>query len=191
MLRTTRACLPASTLTARFGAIARPLPYGRGSDQSRDRKGALAAGNSTISRGQRPRRRSRLRSRWCFRRRRTVRTSGGGVARRALRVVAILGAYRTSRKTELCVLAYHLLATVEKTFLDQGIHTSWASLREQLATHQIVTVVLPTSDGHQICIRKATTPEPEHQRIYQVLRIPGNLLDPVRNRPIVTERTCK
>ena len=44
----------ASTLTARFGAIARPLPYGRGSDQRRDRKGALAAGNSTISRGQRP-----------------------------------------------------------------------------------------------------------------------------------------
>src|ERR1035437_2587394 len=43
-----------STLIARFGAIARPLPYGRGSDQSRDRKGALAAGNSTISRGQRP-----------------------------------------------------------------------------------------------------------------------------------------
>src|ERR1035437_7719628 len=41
MLRTTRACLPASTLTARFGAIARPLPYGRGSHQSRDPKGAV------------------------------------------------------------------------------------------------------------------------------------------------------
>jgi len=91
----------------------------------------------------------------------------------------------------LCVLAYHLLATVEKAFLDQGIHTSWASLREQLATHQVVTVVLPTSDGQQICLRKATTPEPEHRRIYQVLRIPDNLLDPARSRPIVTERDCK
>ena len=91
----------------------------------------------------------------------------------------------------LCVLAYHLLATVEKTFLDQGIHTSWASLREQLATHQIVTVVLPTSDGRQICIRKGTTPEAEHKRIYQVLRIPDNPLDPAQSRPIVTERTCK
>ena len=89
------------------------------------------------------------------------------------------------------MLAYHLLATVEKTFLDQGIHTSWASLREQLATHQIVTVVLPTSDGRQICIRKGTTPEAEHQRIYQVLRISDHLLDPVQSRPIVTERTCK
>ena len=89
------------------------------------------------------------------------------------------------------MLAYHLLATVEKTFLDQGIHISWASLREQLATHQIVTVVLPTSDGRQICIRKGTTPEAEHQRIYQVLRIPDNPLDPAQSRPIVTERTCK
>jgi hypothetical protein len=34
----------------------------------------------------------------------------------------------------LCVLAYHLLVTIEKTFLDQGIHTSWALLREQLGT---------------------------------------------------------
>lgn len=91
----------------------------------------------------------------------------------------------------LCVLAYHLLATVEKTFLDQGIHTSWASLREQLATHQIVTIVLPLSDGQQICLRKATTPEAQHKRIYQVLRIPDNPLDPARSRPIVTERTCK
>jgi len=91
----------------------------------------------------------------------------------------------------LCLLAYHLLATIEKTFLDHGIHTSWASLRGQLATHQVITVVLPTSDGRQICIRKATTPEAEHQRIYQVLRISENLLDAARSRPIVTEHACK
>src|SRR5450759_375408 len=34
--------------TARFGAIAKPLPHGRGSDQSRDRQGAVAVGKSTI-----------------------------------------------------------------------------------------------------------------------------------------------
>ena len=82
----------------------------------------------------------------------------------------------------LCVLAYHLLASVEKTFLDQGIHTSWASLREQLATHQVVTVVLPTSDGQQIRIRKATAPEEVHKQIYQVLRIPDHIVEPVRSR---------
>jgi transposase len=91
----------------------------------------------------------------------------------------------------LCVLAYHLLATVEKTFLDQGVHTSWATLREQLATHQVVTVVLPTSDGQQIRIRRATTPEPEHRRIYQALRLSDQILDPAQSRPIVTEPACK
>lgn len=91
----------------------------------------------------------------------------------------------------LCVLAYHLLAAIEKTFLDQGIHTSWESLREQLASHQVVTVVLPTSDGEEIRIRKATVPEAEHKQIYQVLRIPETILEPVHSRRIVTERSCK
>ena len=95
--------------------------------------------------------------------------------------------HRVETHIFLCVLAYHLLTSVEKTFLDQGIHTSWASLREQLATHQVVTVVLPTSDGQQIRIRKATTPEPEHKRIYQVLRIPENILTRYGAVYIVTE----
>ena len=99
-------------------------------------------------------------------------------------------AHRVETHIFLCVLAYHLLATVEKTFLDQGIHTSWDSLREQLASHQVVTVVLPTSDGRQIRIRKATTPEPEHKAIYQVLRIPEIIIEPARSR-IVTERPRK
>ena len=82
----------------------------------------------------------------------------------------------------LCVLAYHLLVSIEKTFLDQGIHTSWATLREQLATHQVVTVVLPTSDGGVLRIRKATSPEAEHKQIYQTLRISEKILEPIRRR---------
>ena len=35
----------------------------------------------------------------------------------------------------LCVLAYHLLVAIEKRFLDQGIHTSWWSIRQELSTH--------------------------------------------------------
>ena len=38
-----------------------------------------------------------------------------------------------------------------------------------------------------IRIRKATTAEPEHKAIYQVLRIPEIIIEPVRSR-IVTER---
>lgn len=88
--------------------------------------------------------------------------------------------HRVETHIFLCVLAYHLLVTVEKAFLDQDIHTSWASLRKQLASHQVVTVVLPTSDGQQIRIRKAGTPEPEHRRIYQVLGISDKIVEPVR-----------
>ncbi len=33
------------------------------------------------------------------------------------------------------------------SFLDHGVHTSWATLREQLSTHQVVTVVLPATNG--------------------------------------------
>jgi transposase len=43
----------------------------------------------------------------------------------------------------LCVLAYHLLVCIERAFLEQGIHTSWETLRSQLSTHQVVTVRLP------------------------------------------------
>jgi transposase len=97
--------------------------------------------------------------------------------------------HRVETHIFLCVLAYHLLTTVEKTFLDQGIHTSWATLREQLATHQVVTLVLPTSDGQEIRIRKTTTAEPEHKAIYQVLRIPETIVGPAGSH-IVTERPC-
>jgi transposase len=88
--------------------------------------------------------------------------------------------HRVETHIFLCILAYHLLVAVEKSFLDQGIHTSWATLREQLRTHQVVTAVLPTTDGHLLKIRRATTPEPQHRLIYQVLGIPEEVMAPVK-----------
>lgn len=61
---------------------------------------------------------------------------------------------------------YHLLIVIEKRFLDRGVHTSWWTLREQLSTHQVVTVVLPTKEGKVPKIRKGTTPEAIHREIY-------------------------
>jgi transposase len=72
----------------------------------------------------------------------------------------------------LCVLAYHLLVSIEHTLRKQNIHTSWESLRDILSTHQIVTVRLPTVSGRILSIRKPTTPEPLHKTIYQALGIP-------------------
>ena len=89
--------------------------------------------------------------------------------------------HRVETHIFLCVLAYHLLISIEKTFLDQSIHTSWATLREQLSTHQVVTAVLPTTDGNLLKIRRATTPEPQHRLIYRVLAIPEEVMPPIKD----------
>jgi len=88
--------------------------------------------------------------------------------------------HRVQTHIFLCVLAYHLLVAIEKRFLDQGAHTSWATLREQLATHHVVTVVLPATNGQTLRIRKSSTPEPIHYEIYRTLRIPTEIMRPVK-----------
>src|SRR5216117_52303 len=87
---------------------------------------------------------------------------------------------RTQTHIFLCVLAYHLLAAVEHRFLQVGIHTSWWTIRQQLSTHQVVTVVLPIADGRVLKIRKATTAEPLHREIYSTLRIPDQVMTPIK-----------
>jgi len=88
--------------------------------------------------------------------------------------------HRTQTHIFLCVLAYHLLTAIEHRFLQAGMHTSWWTLRQQLATHQVATLVLPTTDGRVLTIRKGTTPEPVHGDIYATLNIPVEVMKPVR-----------
>ena len=78
------------------------------------------------------------------------------------------------------MLAYSLLVAIEKRFLDRGVHTSWWTLREQLRMHQVVTVLLPSKEGKVLRIRKGTTPEPIHREIYAALRIPAEVMKPVK-----------
>jgi transposase len=87
---------------------------------------------------------------------------------------------RTQTHIFLCVLAYHLLVAIEKRFLDKGIHTSWWTIRQQLSTHQVITVVLPTANGRVLKIRKAGSPEPVHREIYETLRIPLEVMKPIK-----------
>jgi transposase len=78
----------------------------------------------------------------------------------------------------LCVLAYHLLISIEKTFLEQGVHTSWATVRQTLKTHQINTIVLPTDSGLVLRIRKGSTPETAHREIYEKLGLGSEIIRP-------------
>ena len=88
--------------------------------------------------------------------------------------------HRTQTHIFLCVLAYHLLVSIEKYFLDEGIHTSWSTIRRQLSTHQVVTVVLPTANGPLLHIRKGTTPDGQQRDIYNVLRVPSQVMKPLK-----------
>lgn len=80
----------------------------------------------------------------------------------------------------LSVLAYHLLISIEKTLLDRGVHTSWATVRQTLRTHQVCTVVLPTDDESCLRIRAASTPEPAHWELYRTLGVPTEIIAPRR-----------
>lgn len=80
----------------------------------------------------------------------------------------------------LCVLAYHLLVAVENTLLDKGVHTSWRTVRETLATHQVCTMVLPTDRGPVLRIRRGSTPEPQHRELYDLLGLPLEVMRPQR-----------
>ena len=53
-------------------------------------------------------------------------------------------------------------------------------LREQLSTHQVVTVVLPSTNGQTLRIRKGSTPEAIHREIYRTLQIPHEVMKPVK-----------
>lgn len=78
----------------------------------------------------------------------------------------------------LSVLAYHLLVAIEKTRLDQAVHTSWATVRDTLRTHQVCTVVLPADGGSVLRIRRASTPEPQHVELYELLGVPTKIMSP-------------
>jgi transposase len=79
----------------------------------------------------------------------------------------------------LCVLAFHLLVAIEKTLLERGLHTSWASVRATLKTHQVCTIVLPTKGGQTLRIRKASTPEKEVAELYTLLGLTDRVITPV------------
>jgi hypothetical protein len=72
------------------------------------------------------------------------------------------------------------LVASEKRFRDRGWHPSWWTLRQQLRTHPVITVVLPTKDGRARKIRKGTTPEPIPREIDSPLALPAQVMKPTK-----------
>jgi hypothetical protein len=81
--------------------------------------------------------------------------------------------HQTDRRVEghlfISVLAYHFVQTLRLQLKAHDINDSWESLRETLATQQRVTTTLQRRDGRAVHVRKASRPEPPHQRINEIL----------------------
>ena len=74
----------------------------------------------------------------------------------------------------ISVLAYHFVHALRLQLKAQGIDDSWQTVRETLATQQRVTATLQRRDGRTVHVRKATRPEPQHQKINAVLGLAPN-----------------
>ena len=69
----------------------------------------------------------------------------------------------------ISVLAYHLLHSIRYQLKAKGIHSSWQTLREILATQCRITSSLKMENGKIVKIRKTTSPNAEQSAIYQAL----------------------
>ena len=86
--------------------------------------------------------------------------------------------HRVDRRVEghlfISVLAYHFVHMLRLRLKAQGIDDSWETLRETMASQQRVTATMQRRDGRTVHVRKATRPEPHHQRISEILGLSPN-----------------
>jgi transposase len=88
-----------------------------------------------------------------------------------LRPIWHQGDDRTRAHLFVSVLAYHILASVERTLRQKGDHRSWATLREELDTHKRSTISMRGAMDTVHQIRLSSTPEKVHQEIYRLLEV--------------------
>jgi transposase len=72
----------------------------------------------------------------------------------------------------ISVLAYHLLAGIQRELKQKGISYRWETIRNRLSTQTRVTASLTNDKGERIHIRQTTDPEPFHFEIYRALGLP-------------------
>ena len=88
--------------------------------------------------------------------------------------------HRVDTHIFLCVLAFHILVAIEKQLSDKGRHTSWATVNEILSSHQVATVILPTTTGSELSIRQDSNPEAQHKELYKLLEVPTKIMKPIK-----------
>jgi Transposase len=79
--------------------------------------------------------------------------------------------HRSDGHLFITVLAYHILQTIRFTLRSQKICDSWSTIRKALSSHVRLTTTMNRDDGKMIHIRKSSSPEPVHTRIYDALHL--------------------
>lgn len=78
---------------------------------------------------------------------------------------------RTEAHLFVSVMAYHLLATIERQLREAGNKKLWSTVRTELSTHQRVSVTLTDDQARTHYLRVSGTPEPTHRDIYRQLGV--------------------
>jgi transposase len=94
--------------------------------------------------------------------------------------------HRKDRRQEahlfITVLAYHLLASIQKDLKKKGISYRWETIRTRLSNQTRVTTSITNDRGERIHIRQTTDPEPFHFAIYRALGLPLKPLKTKRSK---------
>jgi len=94
-------------------------------------------------------------------------------------------AERTKGHLFISVLAYHLLISIEYQLQEKDDRRKWATIKDQLSTHQRSTVIVTDENDQIHHIRVSGTTEKSHNEIYKLL----DVKDPLkRKREIVGKR---
>lgn len=92
------------------------------------------------------------------------------------------GEDRTRAHLFISLLAYHLLASIERSLRLKGDTRTWETLQEELSTHQRSTISLRGTGKKTYQIRISSDPEKHQTEIYRLLDIPDPL--PRRRRTL-------
>jgi transposase len=79
--------------------------------------------------------------------------------------------FRVDGHIFITVLAYHLLCWIHNRLEAAGDRRTWRTIRRLLRTHCLLTTRFPLEDGRIVSIRKASVPDEEQIRIYNMLGI--------------------
>lgn len=84
--------------------------------------------------------------------------------------------HRIDRRLEghffISVLAYHLLASIQRELKKKGIRHRWSTVRMLLSSQTRSTASLTNDKGERIHIRQTGDPEPFHLEVYRALSLP-------------------